>query len=443
MILSVILLGTKVYGLDNGVGLTPPMGWSSWSLYQDEVTEDDIKTAAYQLKRTGLKNKGYLYVNIGDGWSASERNSSGYLQADPDKFPGGISSLSDYVHKKGLKLGLYSGACTYTCSGYIGSLGYEESDASTFASWGVDYLEYDNCCSLGHIVRIRYRDMENALNESGRPIFYSINDSLSDNSWVWGRETGNSWRTAAYKNDVWETMVNNFYQNSLLGAYSGTGGWNNPNLLQIGLGGMTATEYKTHFSLWAMAKAPLIIACDLSTIDESSLSILKNSEIISLNQDTLGMQAECISGCDYNNYLYGTNINVFYALLYNGDVALSFTNFADYDSNYTFSLKDIGINGTAVIVDLWNYTVTVSDEIVIDYIASHDIKVFRVTPAQDEVEASSTANKNTGYLSTDNNGKDDSSTINYSDTEDQTHTSLDDPTENFIEVLRFNYNGFN
>lgn len=380
MSLLLCLFFSPALSLDNGLGLTPQMGWNSWNYFGCNISEAVFQTAGQQLIQTGLSKLGYIYVNIDDCWSLKSRDAEGKIVPDPTKFPNGITGLASYLHNLGLKLGIYSDAGTETCQGYPGSLGHEATDAKSFASWDVDYLKYDNCHNENIPALQRYPPMRDALNATKREIFYSICNWGQENPWTWGSDTGNSWRTTQDISDHWSSMMINFYMNSRYGKYAGPGGWNDPDMLEVGNGGMTFNEYVTHFSLWAMVKAPLIIGCDMGSISESTLSILNNTDIIALNQDPLGIQAECINGCEYINYISGAQANVFMVPLAGGDKAVSVTNWGTYNMNYTLYLTRIGITGQAEIKDLWTKEVQTSNTIHVTGLQKHSVKVYRITP---------------------------------------------------------------
>eukprot|EP00026_Physarum_polycephalum_P007276 Phypoly_transcript_07334.p1 GENE.Phypoly_transcript_07334~~Phypoly_transcript_07334.p1 ORF type:complete len:529 (-),score=81.06 Phypoly_transcript_07334:65-1420(-) len=229
-----------------------------------------------------------------DCW-AYARNDSGFIEADPTAFPSGIAALAAYVHSLGLQFGLYSDAGTETCAGRPGSLGYEKNDAWSYASWSVDYLKYDNCNSGSETPMVRYPVMRDALNATGRQIFFSMCEWGVDNPATWAPTVGNSWRTTGDISDSWTSMLNNFDINNEWFKQAGPGGWNDPDMLEVGNGGMTNTEYVSHFSLWAIAKAPLLIGCDVTHLDSATLAILTNSEVIAVNQDPLGVQGSKVA----------------------------------------------------------------------------------------------------------------------------------------------------
>nr|BFE73078.1 hypothetical protein GCM10020092_063790 [Actinoplanes digitatis] len=209
---------------------------------------------------------------------------------DFNRFPNGIKALADYVHGKGLKFGIYTSAGTTTCSsvGFPGGLDHEEQDARLFASWGVDYLKYDNCNNQGRDAVQRYTRMRDALAATGRPIVFAICEWGENRPWRWAGGVGNLWRTTGDIEDNWGSVLNIIRQNSVLAAYPRPGAWNDPDMLEVGNGGMTDTEYRTHFSLWSMMSAPLLIGADLRGATPATLSILTNSAVIAVDQDPLG-----------------------------------------------------------------------------------------------------------------------------------------------------------
>ncbi|CAF3937230.1 unnamed protein product, partial [Rotaria sp. Silwood1] len=270
------------------------MGWNSWNHFHCNINEKLIQQTADAIVATGLAAVGYEYVNMDDCWQVS-RDAHGVIQADPQAFPSGIPALVDYVQSKKLKFGLYSDAGFKTCAGRPGSLHYETIDAKTYASWGVDYLKYDNCNNDGTKPEVRYPVMRDALNASGRPIFYSMCEWGVDTPALWAADVGNSWRTTGDIGDNWKSMLDNIDINNEFADKAGPGGWNDPDMLEVGNGGMTDTEYVTHFSLWAISKAPLLIGCDINKMSNATISTLTNREVIAINQDPLGVQGKKVA----------------------------------------------------------------------------------------------------------------------------------------------------
>ena len=279
--------------LNNGLGLTPQMGWNSWNKFACNITEKIIIDTIDALDSKGFIKAGYNYINLDDCWQKS-RYKNGTIIPDYHAFPKGIKYLADYAHSKGLKFGLYSDAGFYTCEKRPGSLGYEEIDAETYAKWGVDYLKYDNCYNNGTKSLTRYEKMRDALNKTGRQIFYSICSWGRENVSNWAKDFGNSWRTTRDIKDNWKSMIRIIDLNNKWYEFAGPGGWNDPDMLEVGNGGMNIDEYKVHFGLWAISKAPLLIGCDVTKITQDIIDILTNPEVISINQDILGQQGRKI-----------------------------------------------------------------------------------------------------------------------------------------------------
>ena len=293
IIIFTYLLGI-IFCLDNGLGLTPQMGWNTWNKFACNINETLIYQSIDALNKSGLIELGYNYMNLDDCWQISrDEENNNTIVVDPH-FPNGLKPLIDYAHSKGLKFGLYSDAGYYTCQLRPGGYGYEEIDAKTYADWGVDYLKYDNCMNGGISSKIRYPRMRDALLKQDRQIFYSICQWGQEDIPTWGKDVGNSWRTTQDIADTWKSMINIIDQNNKWYEYAGPGGWNDPDMLEVGNGGMTTTEYRTHFSLWAISKAPLLIGCDVTKMSQDTWDILTNKEVIAVNQDKLGEQGRKI-----------------------------------------------------------------------------------------------------------------------------------------------------
>jgi len=294
LILLVHLIGLfcKIFTLENGLGRTPQMGWNSWNHFQCDINEKLIKNTAESMLKLGLLEAGYEYVNMDDCWAKSRDPKTNVIIADPSDFPSGIGSLAEYIHSLGFKFGLYSDSGNLTCANRPGSLGYEKIDAITYAQWGVDYLKYDNCNNDGISPKKRYPIMRDALNATGRKIFYSMCEWGLEDPATWAVPVGNSWRTTGDISDDWYSMITRIDQNDKWAIYAGPGGWNDPDMLEVGNGGMTYNEYVAHFSLWCLAKAPLLIGCDVNNMSPGTLQILTNREVIDVNQDPLGVQGK-------------------------------------------------------------------------------------------------------------------------------------------------------
>jgi alpha-galactosidase len=286
----------------DALALTPPMGWNSWNKFGCNVSEDLIKSVADAIATNGMKDAGYQYVVIDDCWQVS-RDANGNIAADPKQFPSGIKALSDYVHSKGLKFGLYSDAGAKTCAGRPGSQGHEYQDALQYARWGADYLKYDWCNTGTRNAEEAYLTMSTALLSTGRPIVFSICEWGTAKPWLWGKGTGNLWRTTGDISDKWTSkkkwpdgtcceygMVDILDMQIGLESFAGPGHWNDPDMLEVGNGGMTIPEYRAHFSLWALLSAPLIAGNDVRSMSPEIKEILTNSEAIAVNQDKLGRE---------------------------------------------------------------------------------------------------------------------------------------------------------
>ncbi|WP_434099492.1 NPCBM/NEW2 domain-containing protein [Streptomyces sviceus] len=294
--------GTGSPALADGLALTPPMGFNNWNSThcRAEFNESMVRGIADIFVDKGLKDAGYQYVNLDDCWALPNRDADGKLVPDPVRFPNGIKAVADYVHSKGLKLGIYTSAGTKTCdgAGFPGALGHEYSDARQFADWGVDYLKYDNCNNQGVDAKLRYTTMRDALKATGRPIVYSICEWGQNKPWEWAADVGHLWRTTGDISDNWGSMLSILKQNLPLAPHAGPGHWNDPDMLEVGNGGMTDTEYRSHFSMWAVMAAPLLIGSDLRSASAETFEILSNKEVIAVDQDPLGKQGTVVSSED-------------------------------------------------------------------------------------------------------------------------------------------------
>jgi alpha-galactosidase len=354
---------------------TPPMGWNSWNKFACNIDEALVRETADAMVSSGLKDAGYEYVNIDDCWQARERDAEGKLQPDPARFPSGMRALADYVHDLGLKLGIYSDRGTATCGGYPGSYAHELDDAATFAEWGIDYLKYDNCAiprgrEEGADKREDYAIMGEALRQTGRPIVYSI---CAWWFYDWMPEVGHLWRTTTDIRDEWSgskhsvtSLVNwsggdtsrygafseddyesGAYAPPGLAPHAGPHGWNDPDMLEVGNGGMTDTEYRAHFSLWAIMAAPLIAGNDLRSMSDETLEILANEDVIAVNQDPAGTQGIPISA--------STTLEVWSKRLSDDDAfAVVLFNRTEAAADIAVSWSDLGLVAeTALVRDLW------------------------------------------------------------------------------------------
>ena len=297
ILLLTLLPAASSFALTNNLALTPPMGWNSWNHYACDVSDALIRGIADAMATNGMKAAGYQFINIDDCWQVS-RDTNGVIVPDPTRFPNGIKGLADYVHSKGLKLGVYSDHGLQTCAGRPGGYGYEYLDANTYAAWGVDYLKYDNCnLPAGDDSQTDYLRMADALMRSGRPVTFSL-CHWSFASWEPG--AGNLWRTTGDINDSFSSMLSNLNGNSPPAFVAGPGRWNDPDMLEVGNGGMTFTEDQAHFSLWCIISAPLIAGNDLTSMSAQTSFILTNSELIAVNQDPAGEQGVALANTGTN-----------------------------------------------------------------------------------------------------------------------------------------------
>ena len=277
---------------------TPPMGWNTWNTFECNINETLVKQTTDLMVSSGMRDRGYTYVNLDDCWMTRNRDAAGNLVADPAKFPSGLKALGDYIHARGMKFGIYESAGTETCQHYPGSLGHEQTDANSYASWGVDYLKYDNCGSPGgetqqDYVR-RYSAMRDALKATGRPIAYSICEWGNFSPSTWAPDVGNLWRTTGDITNNWGSIDSIYRQNVGLASAAKPGAWNDPDMLEVG-DGMDFQEDRAHFTLWAAMAAPLIAGADLRSASVATFSTYLNGDVIAVDQDPLGKQATRIA----------------------------------------------------------------------------------------------------------------------------------------------------
>ncbi|MGN6593571.1 MAG: glycoside hydrolase family 27 protein [Terriglobales bacterium] len=346
----------------NGLALTPPMGWNSWNHFAGKVTDAEIRQTADRLVASGMAAAGYVYVNIDDTWEG-ERDAAGNIQPNA-KFPD-MKALADYVHSKGLKLGIYSSPGPKTCAGYEGSYNHEAQDARTYAGWGVDYLKYD-WCSASEVytpdqMQAVYAKMAQALRATGRPIVFSLCEYGWQNVGQWGAAVGgNLWRTTGDIEDNYASMARNGFSQNGREAAAGPGHWNDPDMLEIGNGGMSAAEYRTHMSLWAMLAAPLIAGNDLNAMTPATLAILTNRDVIAVDQDKLGRQGRRVGGQG--------DLEIWERPLTGGATAVALFNRGTGPASMTANWQALGVRPKPRVRDLWShrdftaagpYTVTV------------------------------------------------------------------------------------
>jgi alpha-galactosidase len=363
-------------GKDPALAQTPPMGFNNWNAFGCEVSADLIMETADVMVATGLKDAGYEYVNIDDCWAEQERDAEGRLVPDDVKFPDGIAAVADYVHDLGLKLGIYADAGTETCAGYPGSLGHEEIDAQTFADWGVDYLKYDNCNNNSDGTQeefiARYSAMEDALDATGRPIVYSICEWGQSRPWEWAADVGHLWRTTGDITDSWDSVKTLIASNLPLAEAAGPGHWNDPDMLEVGNGGMTQTEYRTHFSMWAVMAAPLLIGSDLREVSQETLDILLNEDVIAVDQDPLGAQGTVVSDNE--------GLIVVDKPLEDGDHAVALYNSTDAEAPISTTADELGLPAAASyeLTDLWSKDTSETASEISATIPAHGTALLRV-----------------------------------------------------------------
>jgi alpha-galactosidase len=394
--LLLLFLSLKVVAQKfDGLAMTPPMGWNSWNTFQTNINEQLVKDIADVMVSSGMKDAGYRYVVLDDGWMSMERDAkTGDLLADPKKFPHGMKAISDYVHSKGLKFGLYNCAGTKTCAGYPGTRGYEYQDARLYASWDVDYLKFDWCYADGINAKEAYTTMSKALKTAGRPIVFSLCEWGTNKPWEWAAPVGHLWRTtgdiypqydSTHKIDNWtalSVMKIVDLQNGLR-KYAGPGHWNDPDMLEVG-NGLTPAEDRTHFSMWCMLAAPLIAGNDMRKMNAETKTILTNNEVIGINQDPLGVEALKYRNTD--------SLLIWCKPLQNDNWAVCFLNRSlkpkqiefDWQNeivNDTLSKRDLNSKTTTYkLRDVWqNKEMGDTRQPLKATIAPHDVLVIRLT----------------------------------------------------------------
>lgn len=324
---------------------TPPMGWNSWNHFAQRVDDKAVRAAADAMVSSGMKDAGYVYINIDDTWEG-KRDAQGIIQPN-EKFPD-MKALADYVHSKGLKLGVYSSPAAKTCAGYEGSLGHEEQDAQTYANWGMDYLKYDWCQSGGSVdgMKAAYRKMSDAIRKTGRPMVLSLCQYGWNRVWDWGASVGGSlWRTTGDISDEYRVMAEIGFNQNGLENYAGPGHWNDPDMLEVGNGGMTEDEYRTHMSLWAILAAPLMAGNDLSQMTPYTVEMLTNPEVIAVDQDPLGKQGYRIA--------QEGPLEVWMKPMADGSKVVGLFNRQRTTEQLSVDFRQMGVQGEASVRDLW------------------------------------------------------------------------------------------
>lgn len=392
-----VIQQSPVVSNDQILALTPPMGWNSWNPFGENVSEQVIKETADAMVSSGLKDAGFTYIVIDDFWQGGRDTAIGTLNYNSERFPSGIKALADYVHSKGLKFGIYSDAGTMTCGDQPGSYGYEEKDAKMFAEWGVDYLKYDYCycpdyASLNNDYKMaiaRYKTMGDVLKATGRPIVYSICEWGPRSPWLWGKDVGGHlWRTTYDVGDKWDCPRNESSQIGILTSidvvsnldrFAGPGGWNDPDMLVVGLnntgfikgGGCNEIEYRTQMSMWCMLAAPLMMGCDIRNMNEVTKTILLNKDVIAIDQDALGKQGFRVYRKD--------GLEAFKKPLTGNRVAIAFLNRNSTNKKEIVSFNDLELESEMIYTayDVWKHaTVKQPEGMLFTELKPHECQVF-------------------------------------------------------------------
>jgi len=349
------IVASPALAADPTPAATPPMGWNSWNHFAAKIDDATVRAQADAMVASGMRDAGYRYINIDDTWEG-RRDAGGVIHPNA-KFPD-IKALADYVHSKGLKLGIYSSPGPKTCAGYEGSQGHEVQDAQTYAAWGIDYLKYDLCSLSGPMIAAgsleaaqaielaAYEKMGAALRATGRPMAYSLCQYGFYQVWRWGGSVGgNSWRTTGDIEDKYPRMVAIGFGQAGLSPYAKPGNWNDPDMLEVGNGGMSGAEYRTHMSLWALLAAPLLAGNDLGHMTPETLSILTNPGVIAIDQDPAGIQGDRVKA--------EGPLEVWAKPLAGGARAVGLFNLSDLPANMEVAFADLGVTGPVSARDVW------------------------------------------------------------------------------------------
>ena len=368
------------------VAATPPMGWNSWNFFAEKVTDADVRAAADAMVSGGMKDAGYLYVNIDDTWEG-QRDANGVLHTNA-KFPD-MKALADYVHSKGLKIGIYSSPGPKTCAGYEGSYGHEAQDAQMYAAWGIDYLKYDLCSFIPEVMEKQaphdpaaqmrlmhaaYEKMGQALQATGRPIVYSFCQYGWDAVWEWAPALGgNLWRSTGDIEANWQSIYANMSLQAGLSSFAGPGHWNDPDMLEVGNGKLSLAENRAHFAMWAMLAAPLLAGNDLSTMKPAIRDILTKREVIAIDQDPLGKQAQRMD--------VEGQVEVWSKPLAGGALAVAVVNIGSERFSthpYRLHLSKLGLHGPQTATDLWSGKAVQLTEGMPLEMASHEVLLLKI-----------------------------------------------------------------
>jgi alpha-galactosidase len=372
-------------GAQAGLAATPPLGWNDWYAFYCNVDEQLVTQTADAMVASGMKDAGYRYVNLDDCWASHSRDANGDLQADPQKFPHGMPWLADYVHARGLKLGIYEDVGTETCAGYPGSYGHARQDARRFASWRIDFVKVDWCNvpfgefpGLSHqdVAKRLYGEYSQAIRDSGRPMLFSICEwDPSLEPWTWAPAISEMWRTNNDYGNSWSAILHNLDGEAGLARYAGPGHWNDPDILQVGLpGGLTDTEDQAHFSLWSLLAAPLQAGNDLRSMSARTRQILTNREVLAVDQDRLGAQGDRVAR--------DGDADVWARPLAGGDRAVVLLNRGTDDLSIATSAARLGLRKAPdyAVRDLWGHTTRQTAGRIRATLAPHSAAMYRVSP---------------------------------------------------------------
>jgi len=376
------MVARNFHALDDGLALTPPMGWNSWNKFGCDVSEKLIREIADAMVDSGMRDAGYEYVVIDDCWQV-DRDENGNIISDPERFPTGMKALADYVHGKRLKFGIYSCAGTMTCQKRPGSRGYEFQDARQYAAWEVDYLKYDWCHHGKQNSEASYSLMRDSLKAAGRPIVFSICEWGTTKPWLWAQHIGHLWRTTEDIQDCWDCkrdwggmgFIHILDLQVGLETYAGPGHWNDPDMLEVGNSGLTSTECRAHFSLWCILTAPLMAGNDLRSMTPEICDILTNKEVIAVDQDPLGRQGRKVR--DDGDY------EVWSKEMQGGSRAVVLFNRSTDDAEISVSWNEIGYPShlEAQVRDLWQHKDAGSfKEKYSVAVPSHGVVMVSITP---------------------------------------------------------------
>jgi alpha-galactosidase len=379
---ALLLLCIPATGFADDLLPTPPMGWNSWNTFQTRIDQKLIESTADAMIVNGMRDAGYIYVNLDDGWSAKQRDAAGNLVPDPQRFPDGMKALGDYLHKHGFKFGIYNCAGTQTCAGYPGGHDHETQDAQLYASWGVDYLKYDWCHSEGLNAPEAYKKIHDALVATRRPIVLSICEWGQSKPWTWAKGIGQLWRTTGDIAPCWDCKKQwqtgwklLLDQQADLAPYAGPGHWNDPDMLEVGNEGMTLSESRAHFSLWCMLAAPLIAGNDVRNMSPAVHGILTNRDVIALDQDPLGKQGTRLRA-DADSELWIKELS-------GGQFAVCLLNTSANKTSMKVVWRDLPFVGAQqfTVRDVWSGKDLGDTKT--DFkasVSSHDVALFRLAP---------------------------------------------------------------